>query len=82
MTAGPPEPASEPRPSISAEVEGSAFLSEVIMQELLLVGLIDLAVAALASLPFWFVVGLRRRRPAQALVRTRLGQSRWSVREA
>jgi len=32
------------------------------MQELLLVGLIDLVAAALASIPFWVVFSLRRRR--------------------
>ena len=69
MTAGPPEPASEPRPSISAEVEGLSFLSEGVMQELLLVGLIDLAAAALASVPFWLVFSLRRHRRPLASVR-------------
>jgi len=43
-------------------VEGLSFLSEGVMQELLLVGLIDLVAAALASIPFWVVFSLRRRR--------------------
>jgi len=46
------------------------------MQELLLVGLIDLAAAALVSVPFWLVFSLRRHSRLLASVRENVAGQR------
>jgi hypothetical protein len=51
------------------------------MQELLLVGLIDLVAAGMASLPFWLLLGLRRRCAAASPVRGEPAGRRWPARE-